>query len=326
MDSNEDKDGCEGIDGSYDKVLEGQLKKTIKGSKKHFGMPGYGAIFDMSDKKKIPKVRSSHLRVAFFKCYFSRVNGSKVDRRSEETLRLFAKLFFYHQEIRIETRDIFDRFNENLLERNEYSVLKEYLKQMVLDGCSTISNIPIPAADLKKFPKRDDFEDEEQFYLAAENFCKGTDHVEITFNPKRRDFPTPDEIFLKIADVEADAIEKKNDKRFISLSERDHSINNYLTISSKNRKLWDQAFALIVLDAIEELEQEIRSFGVLDAYTPQPQIKTAIDHFNQTYPRAKEMDNNEKAYSISLRYKEKKDDNLGNPFVRESILRHLNRG
>jgi len=299
-------------------------RKTVRRIDTPFPMFDYDSIGNMVFKKmsrfiKIPRQRNAYLREAFFKCYFSRFTDPEEDKKAEETLRIFGELFFYHQEIRIVTRLRFDRKNDRHIKKNKYLNLKENLSRLVMDGCKTISTMAIPKHDFKNYPQKDKFEDEEQYYLAAENFAKGTDHVKITFKPKKKDFPRPDELFLELAGKNAGPIKEKNGERFINLHERDHSTSNYISISGK---LWTQAFALLVQDALEELEQEIKSDGVHYAYIPQLTIKAAIDHFNQNYPRAKYMSNNQKAYSISHRYKNKISDE---PYKRDSILRALNR-
>jgi len=317
-------DQDDGIEDSHQKIVEGGLRKsskrkTVRNIDTPFIMPNYGGFINMSQLIKIPRQRNVFLREAFFKCYFRGISTSEEGKTPEEALRIFAKLFYYHQEVRIETRKFFDRFNKEKLKENEYSALKEYVERWVIDGCKTISTMPIPKPDFKNYPNRDNFEDEEQFLSAAENFAKGTDHIKITFNPKKRDFPQPDELFLGLAGKNAGPINEKNGDRFISFLELDHSTSNYISISGK---LWTQAFALLVRDALEELELEIQSTGVLYAYIPQLNIKAAIDHFSQNYPRSIDMDKNEMAYSISHRYKNKISDK---PYIRESILRELNR-
>jgi|GEM_PF-4769544 hypothetical protein len=302
------------------------IRKTVRRIDTPFSMPGYGKgkFRNMSKKIKIPRQRNAYLREAFFKCYFSEVTDPNKDKKPEEALRIFAKLFYYHQEVRIETRLFFDRYNADFLKESKYSALKEFLQRLVIDGCKTLSSMPIPEYNkdsMRKILSIENFENDEQWESATSSYFKGTDHVDITFNPKKRDFPRPDELFLELTDKDEDedAITNNNGRRFISLIERDHSINNYISISGK---LWVQAFALLVRDALEDLEQEILTTGVLYAYIPQPTIKAAIDHFNQNYPRAKEMNNYEKAYSISLRYKNKISDE---PYKRASILKALNR-
>ena len=314
----------DGIEDSYEKIVEGGLRKspkrkTTRNIDTPFIMPKYGRFDNMSQLIKIPRQRNVFLREAFFKCYFRGISTSEEGKTPEEALRIFAKLFYYHQEVRIETRKFFDRFNKEKIKEDEYSALKEYVERWVIDGCKTISTMPIPKHDLKNYLKRNNFENEKQYYLAVENFAKGTDHVKITFKPKKRDFPQPDELFLELAGKYAGPIKEKNGDRFISFLELDHSISNYRSISAK---LWSQAFALLVRDALEELELEIQSTGVLYAYIPQLKIKTAIDHFNQNYPRSNHMDKYEKAYSISHRYKDKISDV---PFKRTSILSEFNR-
>lgn len=325
MDFNDNQQYLDEYGDGYSTIEESQLRKSTKGTIKDFALPGVGAVFNINDKKKLPSVRNSYLRVAFFKCYFSRVIHSGVDKKPEETLRIFAKLFYYHQEVRIGTRKAFNRFNKEMIERDEIKALKEYLKQKIHDGCRTLSELPIPELPIDEIRKKlsiDNFDNQEKQDSEVSNFFKGTDRVDITFNPKRRDFPRPNELFLKLTDKDANDIQTENGRRFITLLPRNHSINDYISLSSKNAKLWDQALALLVLDSIEELEQEINKTGIIDNYIPLPYIKTAIDHFNQNYPRAKEMDNHEKAYSISLRYKNKKTNT---PFLRESVLRAFKR-
>jgi len=240
----------------YEKIIDSGLRKskkrkTLRQINTPFPMPGYGAIQNMPEKVKIPAQRNAYLREAFFKCYFEGKNSNKYFT-NEEVLRRFAKLFYYHQEIRIETRKLFHRFNAENLKENKFTALKEYLDRWVNDGCKTLSNLPIPKD--KNRPIKDDYQDEEQAMRAYHEWIMGTDRVKITFNPKKRDFPRPDEMFTELARKELSEIEELDNDSYINVVERDHSDNNYLRISNL---LWTQGIALIVRDAVEEIEHEI---------------------------------------------------------------------
>jgi len=285
-------------------------RKTIRQRDTPFPVHTYGTIRNMSRILKIPKQRNSYLREAFFKCYLEG-KGSGINFKPEDVLRRFAKLFYYHQELRIETRKIFDHRGKELLIENEYTALKEILDRWVFDGCKTLEELPMP--DYANKPKPDDFENEKLFYNAGEEWVRGRDTVNITFNHKKRDFPRSQMIFIELAKNEIPNIKEQNEKTIIKIIERDHSGNNYLRISNL---LWTQSIALIVRDTIEEIEKEIVGSGVHYAYIELPTIRAAIDHFNQTSPRAKEMTIHEKAYSITHRYKDKLSDE---PFKYDSV-------
>jgi len=310
----------------YEQLQENRLRKhktrkTIRGMDTPFPLVGYGKFHNMSKKVKIPAQRNTYLREAFFKLYFNDLASKKID--PVEALRIFATLFFYHQEIRIETRLLFNRCNKENLQEDKYSALMEYLNRLVIDGCNSISTTPKPrdyAMDIIEKYKRGEYKNKKEYSSAISTVLHRKELVDITFNPKKRDFPRTDELFLKLAGKDAGPIEEdKKSRRFISILKLDHSIKHYVSIS---RLIWTQAVALLVRDALEELEQEINTTGTLYAYIPQVSINSAIDHFNQNYPRAKEMDINEKAYSISLRYKNKTSDK---PYNKKSILKALHR-
>lgn len=304
----------------YEKINDNGLRKkerrtTLRQINTPFPIPGYDDIQNMPEKVKIPLQRNAYLREAFFKCYFEGLTPNKENFKPEEVLRRFAKLFYYHQEIRIETRKLFHRYNSDNLKENRYSALKEYLDRLVNDGCKTLSNLPIPK--YKNRPTQDDYENRDQALNAFHEWIMGKDQVNITFNPKKRDFPRPEEIFAELAGIELSKVKEVDGRSYINVVEKDHSGNNYRRISNL---LWTQSIALIVRDAVEEIEEEIADSGILYAYIEQPTIQAAINHFNQTYPRAKEMDYNEKAYSIAHRYKNKLKQT---PYKRESIAAHL---
>lgn len=326
MERNDDMDFDEGMEDHHSKLVESGLRKpkkrkTVRGIDTPFNMPGYGIFENMSNKMKIPRQRNAYLREAFFKCYFHGQLMGK-ERTPTEILRQFAKLFYYHQEVRIETRVFFDRFDESFLKENRYTDLKKRLIKLINDGCKTIDTVPRPKIfleSIKKLSNTEKFESTEQQDEAILNHFNRSDLVDITFDHKKRDFPRPEEIFCELAGKDFEAIKEKNGRMYIPLLERDHSTNNYIHISGK---LWVQAFALLVQDAVEEMEQEIINSGVHYAYIPQPSISASIDHFDQTYHRASDMDNREKAYSISHRYKNKISDT---PLKRDSVYKAFKR-
>lgn len=285
-----------------------------------FRMMEYGSIDDMTEKIKIPRVRNSYLREAFFKCYFQGPYYKNKDYAG--AFNIFASLFFYKQEIRQATREKFDTLTkENIVKSDlpsieytdKYFTLLHYLRSIIFDGFKTLESLPQPEFILPPHELRQDLEKLKEFISKKEL-------VKITFKPKKSDYPDTTELFLNLSGGDSSDIIQKNGDTYLQLFEKDYDHLNFIRISNQ---LWLQTFAFVVYEAVKEIEQEILQSGVLHAKINVTNIKQAISHFEQYYQDAKHMDNYQKAYFISHRYRKRSTGNRD--LVRSSILTALNR-
>lgn len=297
-----------------------QKRTRVRRIDQEFRMMEYGTIKNMKEKIKIPRVRNAYLREAFFKCYFQGPYFKENDY--EGAFNIFSSLFFYKEEIREETRELFDkRTLENLCNSksasieytDEYSTLLHYLKGIIFDGFKTLASLPQP--DVKLPPKElsQDLEKVKEFIFKKEL-------VKITFKPKKSDYPDTTELFLNLSGGDSSDIIRKNGETYLQLFEKVYDHLNFIRISNQ---LWLQTFAFIVYNSVKEIEQEILQSGVLHAKINVTNISQAISHFEQNDPDAKHMDKYQKAYYISHRYRKRSTGNRD--LQRSSILKALTR-
>jgi hypothetical protein len=297
-----------------------RVRERVRRIDQDFRMMGYGSIGEMSEKIKIPRVRNSYLREAFFKCYFQGPYFKEKDYVG--AFNIFASLFFYKQEIRQATREKFDaNTKENIVKSDlpsleytdEYFTLLHYLKGIIFDGFKTIASLPQPEIILPPDELR---QDPEKFM----EFISKKELVKITFKPKKSDYPDTTELFLNLSGGDSSDIIQKNGETYLQLFEKDYGHLNFGRISNQ---LWLQTFAFVVYEAVKEIEQEILQSEMLHAKINVTNIKQAISHFEQNHPDAKHMDNYQKAYYICHRYRKRSTGNTN--LERSSILKALKR-
>jgi hypothetical protein len=275
---------------------------------------GYGVIRNMEEVVKIPKVRSLYLREAFFKCYFQGPYYKSKDFQG--AFNIFTSLFYYKEDIREATRKLFDTFNEKKIIKpqstpveyeEDYMKLRLYLNGLRTDGLKTLENLPAPKT---KLPPKDIQQDLNQL----KEFVSKKETIDISFNPKKSDFPPTEHLFAKLAGCDDSDIIHSGKKTFLQLHEKDYGHLNFARISNQ---LWVQSLAHAIYNFVDEIEKEIIDTGVLHAKINVANIKQAITHFEQHHQDAKLMDEYQKAYFISKRYRKR---SVGNKDLKRSSI------